>query len=306
MKSYVVRGAGCVGLVLVLACQARAGNGGSAVREFSGSTALSYVEKQLSFGPRIPNTPGHQQTGDWLLAELRARADTVIVQEIRHRTSKGQTLRLRNFFARFRPQTTDRILFLAHWDTRPFADKSANLGQQRMPVPGANDGASGVAVLLGVADALQSKPPAVGVDLLFVDGEDYGDFTDSTETLIGSRYFAKHLPAGYTTLFAVLFDMVGDKDLQIPQEGYSISGAPEVVQRVWRIAEERGYGRVFVNRAGQALTDDHVPLQQVGIRAIDVIDFEFPYHHTTEDTIDKVSAESLQIVGDVAVALVRQ
>jgi peptidase M28-like protein len=293
-------------IVLLVGCQARAGAGGESKVEFNGRTAFSYIERQLSFGPRIPNTTGHQQTGDWLLAELRARADTVIVQEFRQRTSKGQTLRLRNFFARFRPQATDRILFLAHWDTRPFADKSANLGQQRMPVPGANDGASGVAVLLGVADALKAKPPTVGVDLLFVDGEDYGDFTDSTETLIGSRYFAKHLPAGYTTLFAVLFDMVGDKDLQILQEGYSVSGAPEVVQRVWRTAEERGYGRVFVNRAGEALTDDHVPLQQAGIRAIDVIDFDFPYHHTTEDTIDKVSAESLQIVGDVAVALVRQ
>ena len=288
------------------ACQARAGSGGARGVEFNGRTAFGYVEQQMAFGPRIPNTPGHRKTGDWLLGELRKRADTVVVQEFRQRTSKGVTLQLRNFFARFRPEATDRVLLLAHWDTRPFADKSANLGQQRLPVPGANDGASGVAVLLGVADALKATPPTIGVDLLFVDGEDYGDFTDSTETLIGSRYFAKHLPAGYTTLFAVLFDMVGDKDLQITQEGYSISGAPEVVQRVWRIAAERGYGRVFVNRAGTALTDDHVPLQQAGIRAIDVIDFDFPYHHTTEDTIDKVSAESLQIVGDVAVALVRQ
>jgi Zn-dependent M28 family amino/carboxypeptidase len=230
----------------------------------------------------------------------------VVVQEFRQVTSKGVTLRLRNFLARFRPQATDRVLFVAHWDTRPVAEKSQNLAAQRMPTPGANDGASGVAVLLGVADALKAKAPTIGVDLLFADGEDYGDFTDSTETLLGSRYFAKHLPPGYTTLFAVVFDMVGDKDLEILQEGYSISGAPEVVQRVWRTAEQRGHGRVFVNRAGQPLTDDHVPLQQAGIRAIDVIDFDFPYHHTTEDTIDKVSAESLQIVGDVAVALVRQ
>jgi Zn-dependent M28 family amino/carboxypeptidase len=162
-----------------------------------------------------------------------------------------------------------------------------------------------VAVLLGVADALKARAPAIGVDLLFVDGEDYGDFTDSTETLLGSRYFAKHLPAGYTTLFAVLFDMVGDKDLQIPKEGYSLANAPEVVQRVWETAERLGYSRVFVQTVGEALTDDHVPLQQAGIRAIDLIDFTFPYHHTTEDTIDKVSAASLQIVGDVAVALVR-
>jgi Zn-dependent M28 family amino/carboxypeptidase len=104
----------------------------------------------------------------------------------------------------------------------------------------------------------------------------------------------------------VVFDMVGDKDLQFLQEGYSISRAPEVVRRVWDTAERLGYGRVFVPRVGEGFTDDHVPLQQAGIRAIDVIDFTFPYHHTTEDTIDKVSAASLQIVGDVAVALVRQ
>ncbi len=190
------------------------------------------------------------------------------------KTSKGQTLKLSNYFAQFHPKAADRILFLAHWDTRPFADKSANLGQQRLPVPGANDGASGVAVLLGVADALKAKPvPAtVGVDLLFVDG----------------------------------LDMVGDKDLDIQQEGYSLANAPEVVQRVWQTADRLGYSRYFQPRAGETLTDDHVPLQRAGIRAIDVIDFNFPYHHTTDDTIDKVSAQSLQIVGDVAVALVRQ
>jgi len=307
MTSCVERRAWSVGLLFALACQARAGDGGgSTAKEFRGDTAFAYIQRQLAFGPRIPNTAGAKQTGDWLLAQLRARADTVIVQEFQQRTAKGQTLKLRNFLARFRPQATDRILFVAHWDTRPFADKSANLGQQRMPVPGANDGASGVAVLLGVADALKAKPPTVGVDLLFVDGEDYGNFSDSTETLIGARYFAKHLPPGYTTLFAVLFDMVGDKDLQFQQEGYSMANAPEVVQRVWQTAARLGYGRVFQARAEQPLIDDHVPLQQAGIRAIDVIDFDFPYHHTTEDTIDKVSAASLQIVGDVAVALVRQ
>ena len=305
MRRCVVRGASCVGIVFTLACQARAGVGKGGASEFSGPTAFTYIEKQMSFGPRIPNKPGHEQTGDWLLAELRARADTVIVQEIRHVTRKGETLRLRNFFARFRPQASERLLFLAHWDTRPMADRSQNLGQQRLPVPGANDGASGVAVLLGVADALKARPPANGVDLLFVDGEDYGDFADSNDVLIGSRWFAAHQPAGYQPLFAVLFDMVGDKDLQIFQEGQSMAVAPEVVQRVWRVAAERGHERQFVPSVGQTLIDDHVSLQKAGIHAIDVVDFDYPYWHTTEDTIDKVSAVSLQIVGDVAVALVR-
>ncbi len=307
MTWCVVRRASCVVVLVALGCQARAGDGGSkSPVEFNGRTALTYVEKQMSFGPRIPSKPGHQQEADWLLAELRARADTVIVQEITHRLRNGEVLHLRNFFARFRPEATERVLFLAHWDTRPMADKSSNLAQQRMPVPGANDGASGVAVLLGVADALKARPPASGVDLLFVDGEDYGDFADTSDVLIGSRWFAAHQPPGYQPLFAVLFDMVGDKDLQIYEEGQSLAFAPEVVQRVWRVAAERGHDRQFIPSVRHTLTDDHVSLQKAGIHAIDVVDFDYPYWHTTDDTLDKVSAESLQIVGDVAVALVRQ
>jgi hypothetical protein len=292
-------------LTLILACQARAGSGRGAAREFDGQTAFTYVERQMAFGPRIPGTAAHRQTGDWLAAELRARADTLIVQEIRHVTRRGDTLHLRNFFARFKPEATERVLLLAHWDTRPHADQSQNLGQQRLPVPGANDGASGVAVLLGVADALKQRAPAMGVDLLLVDGEDYGDFADSTDVLIGSRWFAAHQPTGYQPLFAVLFDMVGDKDLQIYQEGNSLAVAPEVVQRVWRAAADLGYERHFVPAVRHTLTDDHVSLQRAGIHAIDVVDFDYPFWHTTDDTIDKVSAASLQIVGDVAVALVR-
>ena len=285
------------------ACSAKAK---SPAREFDGARAFGYLEQQMRFGPRIPGTPGHEQTGDWILAQLQARADTVIVQEISHRTARGQTLRLRNFFARFRPEAAERVLLLAHWDTRPFADQSANLAAQRQPVPGASDGASGVAVLLGVADALKANPAALGVDLLFVDGEDYGSFADSNDVLIGSRWFAAHQPAGYPPLFAVLFDMVGDKNLNIYVEGYSQSGAPEVVERVWRTADRLGYAEVFVPQVKHSLTDDHISLQRAGIHAIDVVDFDYPYWHTTDDTLDKVSAASLQIVGDVAVALVRQ
>jgi hypothetical protein len=305
MKPHVVRSAWCAALV-VLACQAKSGGGS---KEFNGQAAFGYVQQQMAFGPRIPGTAAHRATGDWLLSQLRTRADSVIIQEIRHvqrDARRGDTLRLRNFFARFQPAATERVLFLAHWDTRPHADQSQNLGQQRLPVPGANDGASGVAVLLGVADALKQRAPTLGVDLLFVDGEDFGNFADSTDVLIGSRWFAAHQPPGYQPLFAVLFDMVGDKDLQIYQEGNSLAVAPEVVQRVWQAAADLGYARVFVPSARHTLTDDHVSLQRAGIHAIDVVDFDYPFWHTTEDTLDKVSAASLQIVGDVAVALVRQ
>jgi Peptidase family M28 len=287
----------------VAACSAKAK---APSREFDGTRAFGYLEQQMRFGPRIPGTSAHEQTGDWILAQLRSRADTVIVQDITHTTKSGQVLHLRNFLARFRPAQADRVLYLAHWDTRPHADQSANLAAQRQPVPGADDGASGVAVLLGVADALKAKPPAIGVDLLFVDGEDYGDFADSSDVLIGSRYFAAHQPAGYPPLFAVLFDMVGDKNLQVYVEGNSQSVAPEVVDRVWRAAGELGYGNIFVPQVRHTLIDDHVSLQNAGIHAIDVVDFDYPYWHTTDDTVDKVSAASLQVVGDVAMAVLRE
>jgi len=308
-KSRLARsGLGLTLALAVPACGARDGAGRT--REFAGPRAFGYLEQQMQFGPRIPGTVGHERTGDWILQHLRATADSVVVQSITHVTRQGATLHLRNFFARFRPQAADRVLFLAHWDTRPHADQARSPAQRRLPVPGANDGASGVAVLLGVADALKAKPPKLGVDLLFVDGEDYGDFAaDTDDVLIGSRYFAAHQPAGYPPLFAVLFDMVGDKDLQIYYEANSESFAPEVVERVWRTAEDLGYGRIFLRGVKVPLTDDHVALQRGGIHAIDVVDFEYgpdnAYWHTPDDTIDKVSAASLQVVGDVAVALVR-
>ena len=186
-----------------------------------------------------------------------------------------------------------------------------------MPIPGANDGASGVALLLAVSDALKKAPPGVGVDLLFVDGEDWGTFTPDVDVLIGSTYFAEHLPsAGYRPLFGVLWDMIGDADLNIYQEVNSAQAAPEVVQKVWGLAKDMGYEKYFIPEAKEPITDDHVPLIKAGLRVIDVIDIDYgprnasgvvttSYHHTLEDTIDKVSAKSMKIVGDVAVALLR-
>ena len=162
-----------------------------------------------------------------------------------------------------------------------------------------------MALLLGVADVLQGRPSEFGVDLVFVDGEDYGDFGVGKDVLMGSRHFAATLDSTRLPLFAVVWDMVGDRDLAFLQEGNSVSGAPEVVERVWAKAKELGYERVFRPSVRWPITDDHVPLLEVGVRAIDVIDLDFAAWHTTDDTVDKVSAESLQIVGDVAVALLR-
>jgi len=274
--------------------------------EFDGRGAFGYIQTQVGFGPRIPGSEGHRRIGDWLDSLLHQRADTVIVQSWRHVTAQGDTLPLRNFIARFNPSAEKRLLLLAHWDSRPKAD-SPRSRDSTQPVLGANDGGSGVAVLLGAADVLKRSPPAAGVDLLFVDGEDYGDFTkDSADVLIGSRYYGAHQLPGPRPLYAVLFDLVADKDLQIYQEGNSLVGAPEVVELVWDTAKDLGYGGYFIASPRHTLIDDHLQLQKAGIRAIDVVDFDYAAWHTPDDTIDKVSAASLQIVGDVAVALVRR
>jgi hypothetical protein len=274
-------------------------------REFDGQSAFGYIQTQVGFGPRIPGKEAHRRMAEWLDSLLRQRADTVVVQEWKHVTAKGDTLPLRNFIARFKPGAEKRILLLAHWDSRPVADSPQSTDSTK-PVLGANDGGSGVALLLGVADVLKRAPPGVGVDLLFVDGEDYGDFTKTpNDVLIGSRYYGAHQLGG-KPLYAVLFDLIGDKDLQIYQEGNSLVGAPEVVEVVWDTAKDLGYGGYFISSPRHTLIDDHLELQKKGIRAIDVVDFDYPAWHTAYDTIDKVSAASLQVVGDVAVELVRR
>jgi glutaminyl-peptide cyclotransferase len=272
-------------------------------RPFDGQAALRAVEAQVAFGPRIPGTPGHAAQAAWLDSLLRPLADTLIVQRWTHVTATGDSLPLVNFVARFNPGAGERILFLAHWDTRPRADGPESRDSSAA-VPGANDGASGTAVLLGVAAALRQAPPSVGVDVLLVDGEDYGVFDEKADVLLGSRYYAAHPAPGPPPLYAVLLDMVGDRDLQIYEEGNSVTGAPEVVALVWRVAREAGHGNVFIPTLRYTITDDHLSLQATGIRAIDVVDFDYPYWHTPEDTPDKVSAQSLQTVGEVVLALV--
>ena len=295
-------------LAMTLGCESRPKTA------FDGKRALEHIRTQLAFGPRIPGSEGHRRTGDWIVQQMRALADTVVEQRWTHVTAAGDTLPLRNILARFRPGESQRILYLAHWDTRPVADDSPILGDRAKPVPGANDGASGVALLVALGEVLKKTPPQYGVDLLFVDGEDYGNFSRDEDVLLGSKYFAAHLPSpDYRPLFGVLWDMIGDADLRLQQEAFSVQQAPEVVGRVWSTAADMGYGDYFVGEVGDAVTDDHVPLLKAGLRVIDVIDLYYVepsgprnYHHTIYDTIDKVSAKSLQVVGDVAVALVTQ
>lgn len=274
---------------------------------FNGEQALAYVRTFMEFGPRVPGTDAHRRAGDWIAREMRQRADTVIEQTWTHKTQAGATIPLRNVLARFNPMAEERLLYVTHWDSRPVAEKSSADSLRALPTPGANDGGSGVGLFLALGDVLRATPPGIGVDLLFVDGEDYGTFTPDVDVLLGSTYFANNLPsANYQPLFGVVFDMIGEMDLRIPQEEHSVNRAPEVVERVWRAAAELGYGDIFVPATTVPITDDHLPLLDKGLRVIDVIDLDYAYHHTVNDTIDKLSARSLKIVGDVAWRLIQR
>jgi hypothetical protein len=285
---------------------------------FNADSAWAYTQTQFDFGPRVPGTSGATKAGDWIVSMMRQRADTVIEQRWWHKTLKGDSIPLRNIFARFNPRATQRVLYVTHWDTRPMADSDPVIGNRTDPIPGANDGAAGVGLFIALGDALRKTPPGVGVDLLFVDGEDYGASFDPpyADVLLGSQYFAAHLPdSTYKPLYGVLWDMIADKDLNIPQEPKSIEAAPEVVTRVWQKADELGYSKYFLRATHPyPITDDHVPFIERGFRMIDVIDLDYGppgvsggvtvnYHHTMQDTMEHISKESLQVVGDVALAL---
>ncbi len=274
---------------------------------FDGRAAMALVDTQVAFGPRVPGRAGHAAQLAWMLDELTPLADTVVADTFDYTHSDtGERLQLTNVLARFRPEAPQRLLFLTHWDTRPTSDAASEPEERALPVPGANDGASGTAILLEVARILASQDLPVGVDLLFVDGEDYGPTVN--DMFMGSEHFAANLPDGYDPRYGVLLDMVGDAEPRFPIEGNSAERAPDVAQRVWSVAARLGYGQAFPMQVGIALSDDHLPLNDAGIPTIDVIDFDYgpgnAYWHTPDDTPDQVRPATLDMVGEVVLELI--
>lgn len=273
---------------------------------FRGEAALALVERQVALGPRVPGSEAHAALQRLLLEELRRYSPRVVAQPFEAATPDS-ALRGVNVFASFEPEARRRVLLAAHYDTRPWADQDPDPARRAEPVPGANDGASGVAVLLEMARLLAEHPPPVGVDLAFFDLEDSGDYeaTDSTGTpfALGSEAFAEANP-DYRPAFGILLDMVGDADLRIPQEAYSLQYAGAVVERVWAAARRVG-AEAFLEEPGLAVYDDHIAFLRRGIPVIDLVQTPFPpYWHTTADTPDKVSAASLAQVGEVLVEVI--
>jgi Zn-dependent M28 family amino/carboxypeptidase len=273
---------------------------------FNADAAFALLKQQVAFGPRVPGTPGHQRQLDWMVKYLKQRADTVILQSFTAVAPNGDTLHLTNVFARFKPSNPDHILLLAHWDTRPTADNETNLARRAQPILGANDGASGVAVLMQLADDLKRHSPPLGVDLLFVDGEDY-----TGDMYLGSEQFAASYAPTYHPLYGILLDMVGDQNPSYPIEPSSQQYAPEVVQRVYDMAEKLGLGQYFPRSPGIEILDDHIPLNKAGIHTVDLIDFAYgpdgasnEYWHTLQDTVAHCSPAGLAAVGRVVGAMI--
>ena len=273
---------------------------------FDGDRAFQDLEKQVAFGPRIPGSAGHAQQLEWLETELRALADTVFLDPFEHVTGEGQELDLTNVIARFGPSDGSRLLLLTHWDTRPKADQSRDEADRDQPVLGANDGASGTAILLELARMFNDQPPAGGVELLFSDGEDYGPSTD--DMFLGARHYVEGIGSENPPAFGILLDMVGDADPSFPVEAYSMEDAGQVVQRVWSIAADLGYRRFFPMDRTVRVMDDHVQLNDAGIPVADIIDFEYGpgnrFWHTPQDVLENTSAQTLFMVGDVVAEVV--
>lgn len=276
-----------------------------AVGNFDADSAFAYVKKQVEFGPRVPNTDSHARCSEWLSSELEKRGGSVEVQRASLRAFDGTMLDARNIYARFNPEAQDRVLLMAHWDTRPWADSDPDEQLRRKPSDGANDGASGVGVLLEIARQLSMKTPSIGVDILFVDAEDWGAHDNDESWALGAQYFVSTPPSSYTTpREVVLLDMVGGRDARFAREYFSQSYAPSTVQRVWGAAAKAGYSQYFVDIAGGGVTDDHVQFIKANIPAIDIIEYDSesgtgfnPVWHTSADNLDNISSATLKAVG---------
>jgi hypothetical protein len=289
---------------------------------FNSDSAFQYVSSQVSYGPRVPGTNAHEQTKDYLISHLKKCGASISTQEFDANTFDNHKVKLTNIIASFKPELSKRILLAAHWDTRPFADKDLN--QRDAPFDGANDGASGVGVLMEIARAIGDYDlPDFGIDIILFDGEDWGEkdqqnnvpeLPDGLDSwwCLGSQYWAKNKHVkNYSASYGILLDMVGARSSQFYREGISMEYAPKIVNNVWNAAAKIGYSDYFVKQNVGAITDDHVFVNQYGkIPTIDIVHYQAgigffgDYHHTQKDNLDLISKEILKAVGSTLLYVV--
>lgn len=286
--------------------------------DFNADSAYLFVDKQVAFGPRVPNTAQHIACGDYLVSELKRLGAEVQEQKVVLKAFDGTKLNARNIIASYGLDKKDRVLLFAHWDTRPFSDHDANKDNHHKPVLGANDGASGVGVLLEVARILQSKAPEVGIDIIFFDAEDYGppafakSEPDGDWWCLGSQYWGKnpHV-ADYKAKYGILLDMVGAADATFYKEEISKNYAANVLEKVWSTARQLDYGKHFISKELGMITDDHLYVNELRrIPSIDIIHLDaatggFAAHwHTQKDDMSNISKETLKAVGQTVLEVI--
>lgn len=288
------------------------------IPQFNADSAYNYVAKQLEFGPRVPGSEAHKQCAEWFIDFFNDKADTVYVQDFRTRLYNGNGIDGKNIIAAFNPEAKKRILLAAHWDSRPFADHDPDEKNWNTPIDGANDGASGVGVLMEIARVLKDNPINVGVDIILFDLEDYGapyylNLMTNDDWALGSQYWSKNPHIyNYRAYFGILLDMVGAPNAKFPKEYYSQQFAPALSNDVWRIAREIGYSDYFTNELGHPINDDHIYVNvHARIPMIDIIHLEnnsessfYPYWHTVKDNIEQIDPKTLGMVGDVVVNVI--
>lgn len=286
---------------------------------FNGDSAYYFVEKQVSFGPRVPGTNAHAKCANWLVDKLSNYSDTVIIQTFKARTYDGVTRNGKNIIASFNPESKSRILLMSHWDSRPFADYCEDSSKHDSPIDGANDGASGVAVLLEMARQFKLEKPEIGIDIILFDLEDWGPPTQlelsKTEYWgLGAQYWSKNPHIyGYSARFGILLDMVGTQNPVFPREYFSQQHAGFVMDIVWGYAEDLGYNEYFVNRQGSPINDDHYFVNTIAkIPSIDIIHLDrdtsnqsfFEHWHTINDNMENIDKSTLKMVGHVVMTVV--
>jgi len=282
-------------------------------------SAYHFVKAQVDFGPRVPNSKAHQDAANYFVSKFKSYGAKVIVQEFEDQNYEGKTLKLKNIIASFNPDYKKRILLAAHWDTRQFADKDPeNVYAQ---FDGANDGASGVGVLLEVARVISSNEgPNVGVDIILFDGEDGGEHRDMDAVpfsggkeswwCLGSQYWSKnkHAP-NYIAFYGILLDMVGAEGATFYQDTVSKRNAQRILDKVWSTGKQLGYGKFFINKPGLELMDDHLFVNKnARIPMIDIIDMRggtsfIPVHHKQSDNMEGIDKNTLKVVGEVVLSM---
>ncbi|WP_446785356.1 M20 family metallopeptidase [Macellibacteroides fermentans] len=288
------------------------------VPAFDADSAWAFVDNQVKFGPRVPNSEAHVACGNYLASELKRFGAQVYEQEATLTAYNGTQLKAKNIIGSFNPENSKRVLLFAHWDSRPYADHDKDPANHKKPIDGADDGASGVGVLLEMARQFSIKSPAIGIDIIFFDAEDYGtpefvkEYKENTWCL-GAQFWAKNPHVkGYKADFGILLDMVGAKNASFFKEATSMRYAPQIVEEVWSSARDLGYGKFFINAEGGAITDDHqYVILGRNIPCIDIIytdpesDNGFgPHWHTQNDTMDNIDRETLKAVGQTVLQVV--